>query len=366
MSRGWPRRYHSSRASTGTLIARRSAAATGIAIAAAADVAAAAESGCKFVRIAEWPVRPGSGSPIVDGAINGQKVGILLDTGASTRLLRSAAIRLGLVRYTDTADRAVGIGGETVVETVSVGSFAIGNTVRRNWGMRVIGETDLGGDISALLGEDFFRQTDIEFDLAHNAVRLFQARDCDGVTLAYWTTERPGVIALDGFSAANPSLEFAVEINGKPVRALLDTGAFRSVLTKAQAEALGVTPDTAGVIAAGCTGGLGAKRVDAWIGPFESFAIGDELIRNPYLRFADVFRYSKFATTGGHVPRTVAHPDMLLGADFLRSHRVLVAYSQGRIYFTYAGGAVFPKPSQPGYGCDDAPRPAPEPTPATK
>ena len=32
---------------------------------------------------------------------------------------------------------------------------------------------------------------------------------------------------------------------------------------------------------------------------------------------------------------------MLLGYDFLRSHRVLVAHSQRRIYFTYNGGPVF-------------------------
>ena len=32
---------------------------------------------------------------------------------------------------------------------------------------------------------------------------------------------------------------------------------------------------------------------------------------------------------------------MLLGADFLRSHRVLVANSQRKLYFTYSGGPVF-------------------------
>ena len=34
-------------------------------------------------------------------------------------------------------------------------------------------------------------------------------------------------------------------------------------------------------------------------------------------------------------------PEMLLGADFLRSHRVLFAASQRRFYFSYIGGAVF-------------------------
>ena len=32
---------------------------------------------------------------------------------------------------------------------------------------------------------------------------------------------------------------------------------------------------------------------------------------------------------------------MLLGADFLRSHRVLVSHSQRKLYFTYLGGPVF-------------------------
>jgi hypothetical protein len=32
---------------------------------------------------------------------------------------------------------------------------------------------------------------------------------------------------------------------------------------------------------------------------------------------------------------------MLLGADFLLAHRVLVAHSQGRIYFTNAGVPMF-------------------------
>ncbi len=74
---------------------------------------------------------------------------------------------------------------------MSVDSFEIAGTVRRNWGMSVVGETDLGGDVAALLGEDFLHRAEVEFDLAHNAIRLFQAKDCDSSTLAYWTTERP-------------------------------------------------------------------------------------------------------------------------------------------------------------------------------
>jgi hypothetical protein len=47
----------------------------------------------------------------------------------------------------------------------------------------------------------------------------------------------------------------------------------------------------------------------------------------------------------------VGLPAMLLGADFLRSHRVLVAQSQQKIYLSYVGGTVFP--STPTKGCDE-------------
>jgi len=39
---------------------------------------------------------------------------------------------------------------------------------------------------------------------------------------------------------------------------------------------------------------------------------------------------------------------MLLGADFLRAHRVLVSHSQRKMYFTHLGGPVFIVPPQPG------------------
>jgi tetratricopeptide (TPR) repeat protein len=42
---------------------------------------------------------------------------------------------------------------------------------------------------------------------------------------------------------------------------------------------------------------------------------------------------------------------MILGTDFLRSHRVLVSRSQNRIYFSYTGGLVFP--STPSIDCDE-------------
>jgi predicted aspartyl protease len=303
---------------------------------------------CKLLRIAEWLIRGDHYRPVVEGAINGQKVGILLDTGADQTLVkRSATARLGLTRNEVEGYRAFGIGGETHAESVHISEFRIGKAVRTNWRVLVTGEHDFGDDIAVILGDDFFDQIDIEFDLANNAVRLYQPKDCEGVSLAYWSREA-GEIRLE----AGDKIRFTVAINGKPVRAELDSGSGGSLLAKVDAERLGVTPKSPGAVAAGCVGGFGAKAVDSWTAQFESFAIGNETIRNPRLRFADLWKYTTYTETGSRLPNQFAGlPEMLLGADFLRAHRVLIAHSQRKMYFTYAGGTVFP--TAPSKGCNN-------------
>jgi hypothetical protein len=57
-------------------------------------------------------------------------------------------------------------------------------------------------------------------------------------------------------------------------------------------------------------------------------------------------------------------PEMLLGADFLRSHRVLIAASQHLLYFTYSGGPVFEVVGDAVKPKDEPPAPkAPTPAP---
>jgi hypothetical protein len=115
------------------------------------------------------------------------------------------------------------------------------------------------------------------------------------------------------------------------------------VLESDLASTLGVTARSPGVVPGGCSSGLGRNPIESWIGQFESFAIGHETVRSPRLRFADLWKDMTHATAGSGVGKGMEGlPAMLLGADFLRTHRVLIAHSQRKIYFTYAGGTVFP------------------------
>ncbi len=320
------------------------AATVAIGLALAGGIAGAADAAnCTMAKVSDWPVRLVRNHLVVDGAINGRPVAVTLDTGSTASLIhRAAAERLDLVRRELKGARMYGVGGESRVEIAMVDEFKVGDTVHRNWSMRVSGERDIGADV--FLGEDFFQLVDVEFDLAQGRVRLYQPRDCDGVSLAYWASAGVGEVEIEPISAARPHILLAVQINGQPLKAMLDSGSALSVLGKVDAARLGVTPETPGVVAAGKWVGIGSKAIESWVGPFQSFTIGNETIRDTQIRFADLFRDATYSAVGSHIPVKVEGLQtfsMLLGADFLRSHRVLVSHSQRKVYFTYNGGPVF-------------------------
>jgi predicted aspartyl protease len=305
-----------------------------------AAVSAVAASNCKMVRLAEWKVQPIQSALVVDGSINGQKVGVMIDTGAGTTLvLRSAAKQLGLKGSVLGGYKAFGLGAEGDVEVAYVDDFRVGQAVRNNWQMFIAGQSDLAGTVGVVLGEDFFQKIDIEFDLAHDAIRLYQSKDCEGSSLAYWSKEGASEVPIEPIDAARPQIVLMVQINGRLVKALLDSGTTRSVLDKYEAGKAGVTPETPGVepVTSGAD-----RKAELWIGPLQSFTIGDEMIKNTHLEFRDLYKDATFTPPGGRVARKVDElQPMLLGADFLRAHRVLISHSQQKIYFTYAGGPVF-------------------------
>jgi len=322
-------------------------AATAIGFTLAGPVLGAGSQQCKLIKIDEWPLNPRESRPAIDGFINGQKIVVLLDTGMPGALLvRGTALRLGLNRQQLRGSGVLGIGGESHSELAFIDELKIGRSVRRNWRLETAGvgpDEDAGGGL--LLGSEFFKDIELEFDLPQNMLRLFQTKDCDGVSLAYWAPGAASEVPIK----VDHHLLVTVEINGKRMTAALDSGAGRSFVTSAEAARAGVTPESSGVIAGGCVLGFGRKGVDSWIGQFETFVIGNEVIRNPKIHFADLWKYTTY--TIGRMPRKPVVEDMILGADFLRAHRVLISQRQGKMYFTHTGGTVFP--TQPGKPCQD-------------
>src|SRR5262249_28720177 len=193
----------------------------------------------------------------------------------------------------------------------------------------IVAGNDIGGGAAGVLGQNVLSLAgDVEYDLANGAIRLFRADDCHKSALAYWAREQPySVVEIGHATPERPETIGAAFLNGTKIRVTFDTGASTSMLTLDAAKRAGVTPESAGVVAAGTAyGGWGTRLVKTWVAPFPSFRIGEEEIRNTHLRIGAV---------------SLGETDMLVGADFFLSHRVYVANSQAKLYFTYNGGPVF-------------------------
>src|SRR4051812_27368497 len=88
-----------------------------------------AASDCKLIRIEEWAVRMERNLPVIDGEINGNKVGILIDTGSERSFItRSAVNRMTLNRANV---------GTTGLESARIDELRIGPAKRRHWGVLV-------------------------------------------------------------------------------------------------------------------------------------------------------------------------------------------------------------------------------------
>jgi hypothetical protein len=216
------------------------------------------------------------------------------------------------------------------------GQFRLGNLE-----VLVGGDGPTEYDVVGFLGQDVMGASDIEFDLAHARISFFSEKGCGKTPLAYWggaysmanirrpTPEEPHVIAT-------------IKLNGKSQTAEVTTETGISQLDLAAAGAAGVTPTTPGVETVPLRGLNDKGR---WVGKFDSFAIGEEEIKNVRIVFSDLWSKGTGAATGSHVQQKIVDfPAMLLGLDFLRAHRVLFANGQGKMYFSYNGGPVFRTP----------------------
>jgi hypothetical protein len=101
----------------------------------------------------------------------------------------------------------------------------------------------------------------------------------------------------------------------------------RSILTREAAERIGIKLDSPDVLDIGYTKRSGWDPVKTHVVRVKTFKIGDnEQIANIEIPIGDV---------------KLRSVDMLLGADFFMTHRIIVGNKEERLLMSYNGGAVF-------------------------
>jgi predicted aspartyl protease len=284
---------------------------------------------CTYVDIADLPIRYTGLSldPAVEGTINGTPALMLADTGSDQTLLTMNAATRRDLSLSMTGRYIEGIGGSARLYYTRLKDFSVGpaRSARRTE-LNVIGTTGFTPAFDAIVGAPFLLQADLEFDLRAKLARFYRPKDCDATPLMLWK-EATVVLPFARSASRSPNPHFTVLVNGKELDAMIDTGAHHTTLTLDGAKRAGIDVNAPGARRAGEVAGIGSEHAPHWIVPVKRIALGDETITD--------------ATLGVIDARGADAADLYLGRDFLRTHRVLFAMSQKKLYVAYLGGDAF-------------------------
>lgn len=282
---------------------------------------------CKVTSL-EMPVKIVGNRAIATVSINGTEVPLLVDSGAFySSLTEAAAKQLDLPTSPMPRGMTVqGLAGDVDARMTVVKELKLLKGELRNIEFMVSGnETQHEG--LGLMGRNLLSFADTEYDLAHGMVRFMSPNeDCSDTMMAYWAGSDTSVSQLRLKAKRfdpTAAIEATGQLNGVDTEIMFDTGA-RTLLSKAAALRAGIA--AADMMPAAPIRGAGRGEVRGWTAPLQKFELGSELILNSRVGIGEF---------------DLANIDMLLGIDFFLSHRIYVAKSQRRIYFTYVGGKVF-------------------------
>jgi tetratricopeptide (TPR) repeat protein/predicted aspartyl protease len=330
-----------------------------------ASIPPAFAGSCKLATMVEFPITMVNLRPLVTAKINDTDVRFLVDSGAFYSVL-SPASSAELQLPTHPAPFGfyiTGIGGGRASASIAIAKSSTPAGLPLHNIEFLVGGSDIGTGTVGVLGQNVLHVADVEYDLGQGHIRLMKPYDCGKAVLAYWigASGDYSVMNIESTTPQKPFTAGTAYVNGREIRVLFDSGAGASMLSLKAAARVGITPDSPGVVYAGATWGFGKNTIPSYIAPFSSFKIGQEEIRNTRLRIADIELFDA---------------DMLIGPDFFLSHRMYVASSQHKLYFTYNGGPVFnlagakyPSPGTPTDGSTVAAQPpsaSSEDTPAAE
>ena len=298
-------------------------------------VAPSARAECKVTAVATLPVTMVGGQPKVAAKVNGADATFAIYTGQPFSFITPASAAEFGLRLSPLPSGTVREGRRsTNASAAVVKTFTLAGAAIPRVGF-IVAASEGGNDGGGFIGEDFLGQFDAEYDLANGVIRLWDAQGCGASALAYW--DKAGAYSVmdieardvDASVGAWKTITGKAFVNGAAIRVKFATETPVSFLWRDAAQSTGIDLSGKSVTAIGYTQGADGRRAASWIVPVATFKIGQEEIRQTHLRVSNDTRV------------TPNIPGMFLGADFFLSHRIYVANSQHKLYFTYNGGPVF-------------------------
>ncbi|MCW1431103.1 aspartyl protease family protein [Novosphingobium sp. JCM 18896] len=272
-----------------------------------------------------------SGHPVVQVSIDGSAPRrFVIDTAASSTTImpKLRAEMPGLVAKPSN-DPLDGASGRVDVETAVVGDLQVARQSFRSPELMLLppGPTDRLG-VDGILGADIIADFVVEMDMPGRTWRMvpkLEAGMLDGLTASTPLT-------LDKHRA--PRL--VVRVNGVEMPAVLDTGARGTIVNWAGAKAIGLTPDSPGLVKASDIKGATNHATASVETSLNALMIGEAKVEGGKARIADL---SVFKELGFGLDQ----PAVILGIDTFADRRLVIDHPGLRLHISPPRVAAVPQ-----------------------
>lgn len=272
------------------------------------------------------PVSLRSSLPVVPVEVNGSRVPFVLDTGAARTALMAegaAVLRLQMDRLRSTG--GMGIAGRTQEQNAMLARMRVGQHDLRNLTLPVVRFSRPGQRIAAgLLGADFLQVAEVELDIPARRVTLHDRRACRVMALPWQGAYDSIPIQLVGGGL----MILPAEVNGRPVRALFDTGSGGTVIRRSIAPAIGLPEEALAQLPAIRADGIGTEARQGRIHRGATMRVGGETITGATLVFLDLPSDAPF--------------ELILGQDYIGARRFWISYAERMLHVQKAAPPAAP------------------------
>jgi tetratricopeptide (TPR) repeat protein len=288
----------------------------GTALAVIAPAGSKAEE-CTRAPLAELPmIANDDGTPVVSLPIDGTPREVLLDTGGFWSLI-DPSIAAGYSRHRSRVVGQLGLQGILLTRAITVPSIEIGAKKIRD--VDFFEEPPGYISTAATLGANWLSRWDVEIDPAERKARFFPQTHCrDDIAKRPHSDFAELPVTMDW---AQRLLSIPLELDGQPLRALIDTGSPETFLSARAAKALfGIAPESPALETQFDRSG---RSREVYRHRFHMLKMGGIIFRDPWLIIA---------------PMAGNNPDVILGMHDLRSLHLYFAYGEYKLYASTVRG----------------------------
>ena len=262
------------------------------------------------------------GEVAIPAAINDQKGLLLIDTGSIESSINQAfavqlKLRLRLGRNVYYLP-----GGVPIYQVANVDKLQLGPMSASDVWLEVVPWHTLEHDVFGMLAPDIMQNYDMDFDFAAGKLNIFSQDHCEG-EVVYWTKQPYSKVPMSLDSGGHiiiPAL-----LDGKEVKAMVDTGTGRSTITMDMATDLyGITEKSPDIKANGSVAVNRAVDAQMYHYPFKTLTFEGVTVQTPVI---DILGGERFQGK---------EAEMILGIQTLRQMHMYIAYGEHMIYLTPA------------------------------